>query len=156
MTSQDIHSMKPILTQMEKQGIPLLLHTNETLGHFYPGKGKTPLDRFYELILSFPNLPIILGHWGGGLLFYELMPEVAKSMVNVYYDTAASPFLYSKKIYAIAREMVGVEKIFFGTDFPLISPQKYFKELEESGLSKQDQEKILGLNFSKRFGSPPP
>jgi predicted TIM-barrel fold metal-dependent hydrolase len=152
MTSQDIHSMKPILAQMEKQGIPLLLHTNETLGHSYPGKGKTPLDRFYELILSFPNLSIILGHWGGGLLFYELMPEVAKSMVNVYYDTAASPFIYSKKIYSIAREMVGAEKIFFGTDFPLISPRRYFKELEESGLSKQDQEKILGLNFSKRFG----
>jgi predicted TIM-barrel fold metal-dependent hydrolase len=152
MTSQDIHSIRPILTQMEKQGIPLLLHTNETLGHSYPGKGRTPLDRFYELILSFPTLPIILGHWGGGLPFYELMPEVAKRLVNVYYDTAASPFLYSKKIYAIAREIVGVEKILFGTDFPLISPRRYFKELEESGLSRQDQEKILGLNFSKRFG----
>jgi predicted TIM-barrel fold metal-dependent hydrolase len=153
MTSQDIHSMKPILTQMEKQGIPLLLHTNETIGHSYPGKGRTPLERFYELILSFPNLPIILGHWGGGLPFYELMPEVAKGMANVYYDTAASPFLYSKKIYAIAREIVGIEKIFFGTDFPLISPRRYFKELEESSLSKQDREKILGLNFSRRFGS---
>jgi len=153
MTSQDIHSMKPVLTQMEKQGIPLLLHTNETIGHSYPGKGRTPLERFYELILSFPNLPIILGHWGGGLPFYELMPEVAKGMTNVYYDTAASPFLYSKKIYAIASEIVGVEKIFFGTDFPLISPRRYFEELEESSLAKQDQEKILGLNFSRRFGS---
>ncbi len=152
MTSQDIRSMKSILSQMEDQGIPLLLHTNETIGHAYPGKGGTPLDRFYELILSFPNLPIILGHWGGGLPFYELMPEVAKAMAHVYYDTAASPFLYSKKIYAIAREMVGVEKIFFGSDFPLISPRRYFKELEESGLSKQDQKKILGLNFSRRFG----
>jgi len=153
MTSRDIHSMKPVLTQMERQGIPLLLHTNETIGHSYPGKGRTPLERFYELILSFPNLPIILGHWGGGLPFYELMPEVAKGMANVYYDTAASPFLYSKKIYEIAREIVGIEKIFFGTDFPLISPRRYFKELEESSLSKQDQEKILGLNFSRRFGS---
>ena len=152
MTSQDIHFMKPVLTQMEKQGIPLLLHTNETLGHSYPGKGRTPLERFYELILSFPNLPIILGHWGGGLPFYELMPEVRKGMANVYYDTAASPFLYSKKIYAIASEIVGVEKIFFGTDYPLISPRRYFKELEGSGLSGQDQEKILGLNFSRRFG----
>ena len=151
MTSQDIHSMKPILSQMEKQGIPLLLHTNETLGHSYPGKGRTPLERFYEMILSFPNLPIILGHWGGGLPFYELMPEVAKVMTNVYYDTAASPFLYSKKIYAIAREIVGIEKIFFGTDFPLISPSRYFKELEASSLSKQDRDKILGLNFSGQF-----
>jgi hypothetical protein len=152
MTSQDIHSMRPILIQMEKQGIPLLLHTNETIGHSYPGKGKTPLERFYELILSFPNLSIILGHWGGGLPFYELMPEVAKSMVNVYYDTAASPFIYSKKIYAIASQILGVEKIMFGTDFPLLSPRRYFKELEESGLPKQDREKILGLNFLKRFG----
>jgi len=152
MTSQDIQSMKPILTQMEDQGTPLLLHTNETIGHSYPGKGRTPLERFYELIVSFPNLPVILGHWGGGLPFYELMPEVAKTMTRVSYDTAASPFLYSKKIYAIASKMVGVEKILFGSDFPLLSPRRYFKELEDSGLSKEDQKKILGLNFSKRFG----
>ncbi|HUL29496.1 MAG TPA: amidohydrolase family protein, partial [Thermodesulfobacteriota bacterium] len=118
MTSEDIQSMGPILTRMERQGIPLLLHTNETIGHSYPGKGKTPLERFYEMILSFPELPVILAHWGGGLPFYELMPEVAKGMTHVYYDTAASPFLYSKKIYAIAKEIVGVEKILFGTDFP--------------------------------------
>lgn len=149
MAAQDIHSMKPVLSQMEKQGIPLLLHTNEMIGHSYPGKGRTPLERFYELILSSPNLPVILAHWGGGLPFYELMPEVAKVMAHVYYDTAASPFLYSKKIYAVVREIVGTEKILFGTDFPLVSPRRYFKELEESNLSKQDREKILGLNFSR-------
>jgi predicted TIM-barrel fold metal-dependent hydrolase len=44
---------------------------------------------------------------------------------------------------------MGVEKILFGSDFPLISPQRYFRELEGSGLSREDQEKILGLNFSK-------
>ena len=147
MTSHDIESMKPILTQMEKKSIPILLHTNERLGHTYPGKGTTPPERFYELILSFPNLPILLAHWGGGLPFYELMPEVAKAMANVYYDTAASPFLYSKKIYAIVSEIVGAKKILFGTDFPLISPRRYFQELEGSGLSGEDREKILGLNF---------
>jgi predicted TIM-barrel fold metal-dependent hydrolase len=147
MTSRDIASMKPVLTRMEKQKIPLFLHTNERIGHSYPGKGMTPLERFYELILFFPKLPILLAHWGGGLPFYELMPEVAKAMTHVYYDTAASPFIYSRKIYAIAREMVGAEKILFGTDFPLIRPQRYFQELEESGLSGEDRKKILGLNF---------
>lgn len=152
MTSQDIDSMKPILTKMEKKRIPILLHTNERLGHNYPGKGMTPLERFYELILSFPNLPILLAHWGGGLPFYELMPEVAKAMANVYYDTAASPFLYSKKIYAIVSEIVGARKILFGTDFPLISPRRYFQELEGSGLSGEDRKKILGLNFLRLLG----
>jgi predicted TIM-barrel fold metal-dependent hydrolase len=152
MTFQDIGAVRPILAQMGKKGIPLLLHVNETLGHFYPGKGETPLERFYELILSFPNLPIVLAHWGGGLPFYELMPEVAKAMTNVYYDTAASPYLYSKKIYAVVSEIVGTKKILFGSDFPLLSPRKYFQELEDSGLSKEDQKRILGLNLSNLLG----
>ena len=152
MTPRDIGAVKPILTQMEKNGIPLLLHVNETLGHSYPGKGVTPLERFYDLVVSFPNLPIVLAHWGGGLPFYELMPEVAKAMANVYYDTAASPYLYSKKIYAVVREIVGIKKVLFGSDFPLLSPLKYFQELEDSGLSKEDQRKILGLNLSTLLG----
>jgi predicted TIM-barrel fold metal-dependent hydrolase len=134
---------------MEKQRIPILLHTNEHLGHSYPGKGTTPLEVFYQFALTFPSLPILLAHWGGGLPFYELMPEVAKAMANVYYDTAASPFLYSKKIYGVAKEIVGVEKILFGSDFPLVRPRRYFQELEESGLSVEDQQKILGLNLAQ-------
>ncbi|MGQ9646039.1 MAG: amidohydrolase family protein [Thermodesulfobacteriota bacterium] len=152
MTSQDIHGMKPILAQMEKMGIPFLLHVNETLGHSYPGKGATPLKRFYEIVLSFPNLPIVLAHWGGGLPFYELMPEVAKAMGNVYYDTAASPYLYSKKVYTVAREIVGAKRILFGTDFPLLSPRRYFQELEGSGLSEEDRRRILGLNLLELLG----
>jgi predicted TIM-barrel fold metal-dependent hydrolase len=152
MRSRDIDLMRPVLTWMEGQRIPLLLHVNETIGHRYPGKGMTRLERFYELILSFPNLPILLAHWGGGFSFYELMPEVAKAMKNVYYDTAASPFLYSKRIYAIVCEIVGPEKILFGTDFPLIPPQRYFQELAESGLAEEVRDKILGLNMARLLG----
>ncbi|MGB9630063.1 MAG: amidohydrolase family protein, partial [Thermodesulfobacteriota bacterium] len=128
MDLQAFELTKPILSQMERQGIPLLLHTNETIGHSYPGKGKTSLERFYRFAVSFPNLPIIFGHWGGGLPFYELMPEVARGLQHVYYDTAASPFLYSSKIYTIVKEIVGVERILFGSDYPLIRPQRYFEE----------------------------
>jgi predicted TIM-barrel fold metal-dependent hydrolase len=153
MTSRDLVTLKPLLTLMEEQGIPLMLHTNERVGHDYPGKGKTPLERFYELVYSFPRLKVLLAHWGGGLLFYELMPEVSKRMVNVYYDTAASPFLFSNKIYAIACRVVGSDRILFGTDFPLLSPRRYFQELKESGLPEEDQEKILGLNLARLLAS---
>jgi predicted TIM-barrel fold metal-dependent hydrolase len=147
MTLQDIETMTLIFREMEQKKIPLLLHTNEPLGHSYPGKGRTPLEVFYRFALAFPSLKILLAHWGGGLPFYELMPEVAKAMRNVYYDTAASPFLYSKKIYGVVKEIVGVERIIFGSDFPLVRPQRYFQEMEESGLSKEDRKKVLGLNF---------
>ena len=156
MTLAEIHRMRPVLSFMERQGVPLLLHTNETLGHAYPGKGQTPLERSYELIHLFPRLSVILAHWGGGLPFYELMPEVANVMANVYYDTAASPFLYSSRIYAIASEIVGARKILFGTDFPLLSPRRYFRELEQSGLPEEDRQRILGENFAALLQLPPP
>jgi len=149
MGPQDWKAMKPVLTLMEERKIPLLLHCNETLGHTYPGKGETPLGRFYELILAYPRLRMILAHWGGGLPFYELMPEVKKTMAQVYYDTAASPFLYSPKIYSIASEIVGSDRILFGSDYPLMSPKRYFKELRESVLSEEERKKILGLSLMK-------
>ena len=156
MTSRDLDGMGPLLDMLEEKQIPLLMHANETIGHPYPGKGETPLERFYELACARPGLAIILAHWGGGLLFYELMPEVAKRLSNVYYDTAASPFLYSKRIYSIGSEIIGADRILFGSDFPLITPRRYFREIEESGLSREDQNKILGLNLLRLLRTFPP
>lgn len=146
MTVADIERMRPLLSTMGKDNLPLLVHTNETIGHVYPGKGRTPIDRFYDLIKTFPDLPVILAHWGGGLPFYELMPEVKKTMGRVHYDTAASPLLYSDKIYTLAKEMVGTEKILFGSDFPLLSPKRYLSELERVNLTEEERRKILGEN----------
>ena len=149
MTRGDVERMKPLLDLMIRKNVPLLLHTNETVGHAYPGKGRTEIARFYELALAAPGLPILLAHWGGGLPFYEMMPEVAASLSSVYYDTAASPYLYSKGVYSIVSAMVGPGKIIFGSDFPLLPPRRYFQDIKESGLSQEDQEKILGLNLMR-------
>ena len=63
MGPRAMESMRPALTALEEKNIPLLLHTNETIGHSYPGKGETPLSRFHELILTYPRLRVILAHW---------------------------------------------------------------------------------------------
>ena len=69
--------------------------------------------------------------------------------MNVYFDTAASPFLYDPSIYRIAKELVGLEKILFGTDFPLLKPTRYFGELQASGLSEEEIACICGENAKK-------
>ncbi len=46
--------------------IPLNLHTNEEVGHYYPGKATTPLVHYYELAVRYPELKLILAHWGAG------------------------------------------------------------------------------------------
>ncbi len=152
MTAIDLERMRPLLATMEKARLPLLFHTNETIGHAYAGKGRTPIDRFYDLAEAFPKLPLILAHWGGGLPFYELMPEVRKAMRQVYYDTAASPLLYSERIYSLCKEMVGAEKILFGSDFPLLSPKRYLGELQRAGLAPEERRMILGENAQRLLG----
>ena len=123
-----------------------MLHANELVGHFYPGKCDIPLKSIYDFIRAFPGLRIILAHWGGGFFFYELMPEVAKAAERTWYDTAASPFLYRRDIYSIAVRIVGARKILFGSDYPLILPERYIREMEDSGLEEEERRKILGQN----------
>ena len=85
------------------------------------------------------------------MLFYELMPELKEQLQNVYYDTAASPFLYHKNIYRVAREIGILHKVLFATDYPLLSPRRYLRELEGTGLTDHELEMIKGENAAKLF-----
>jgi len=128
----------------------ILIHTNEPVGHVYPGKTPNTLNQIYTMVKRFPQNKIVLAHWGGGLFFFGLLKkEVQESLENVFFDTAASPFLYNPEIYRIAKELVGLEKILFGTDFPLLKPSRYFREIKKSGLSEQETAWICGENAKK-------
>jgi len=94
-------------------------------------------------------LKLVCAHWGGGLPFYALMPEVGKSLSNVYFDTAATPFLYKPQIFKQVADIVGIDKILFGSDYPLLSPKRIIDQLESVGLSPEDRAKILGGNAQK-------
>jgi hypothetical protein len=77
------------------------------------------------------------------------MPEVGKSLSNVYFDTAATPFLYKPQIFKQVADIVGIDKILFGSDYPLLSPKRIIDQLESVGLSPEDRAKILGGNAQK-------
>jgi predicted TIM-barrel fold metal-dependent hydrolase len=147
MTEEDIVGMSPICEAIKGCGIPLLLHVNETVGHAYPGKGDTSLQQIYRFVCTFSDMTIILAHWGGGLFFYEMMPSVARMTRRVYYDTAASPFLYRSDIYKVAHEIIGPDRIVFGSDYPLIKPERYVSEINRAGLDRCAVEKVLGENM---------
>ncbi|PWH20247.1 MAG: amidohydrolase [Ardenticatenia bacterium] len=101
--------------------VPLSLHVSEEVGRYYLGKSTTPLRHYYWLACRYPELKLILAHWGGGLFFYELMPDVRKALRNVWYDTAASPLLYpTAEIFEVALRCVDHRKLLFGSDYPLI------------------------------------
>ena len=100
--------------------------------HQYPGKGLTTPDKLYRFIENFQSNVIICAHWGGGLPFYALMPEVPQVLENVYFDTAASPFLYRSDVFAAVAGLVGAGKILFATDYPLIRARRLLGQVEEA------------------------
>ncbi len=142
----DLKEMSNLSNACIERDLPVIIHTNEAVGHHYCGKTDTTAVKASAFAHNFPDLKVIFAHWGGGLLFYELMPEIRKQNKNVYYDTAASPFLYDKKIYKVAKDIGVLDKVLFGSDYPLISMNRYIKEIADSGLSKSEQALVNGEN----------
>ena len=133
----DADTMRPLLEVANEHGLIITAHTSEPVGHLYQGKGHTTPDvtlRFIENARAYPSVKIVCAHWGGGLPFYALMPEVKDALRNVWFDTAASPFLYSPEIFTIVADLIGPDKILLGSDFPLIHFRRIRSQIEESGM----------------------
>ncbi len=150
ITLSIIDSLKGIMDICKENKLPFLLHTNEPVGHMYAGKSPISLSGLYMFIKTYTENKVVLAHWGGGLFFYNIMKKEVKDILqNVWFDTAASPYLYEKNIYNIALNIVGLNKILFGSDYPLLSPRRYFEEMKKAGLDDVNMNKILGENAIK-------
>ncbi|MBA7684042.1 hypothetical protein ES703_92431 [subsurface metagenome] len=149
---RDEEVMKPFIEVIAKHKLILLTHTSEPVGHEYSGKGSITPGILYPFITSFPDLTIVCAHWGGGLPFYALMPEVKQAMTNVFFDTAASPLLYSPQVYNQVIQLVGADKILFGSDYPLLTPGRLLKEINSLDLPEETRSLILSGNAQRLLG----
>ena len=149
---RDEEVMEPLVKVITKHKLILLTHASEPVGHEYPGKGSITPDVLYPLIASFPDLTIVCAHWGGGLPFYALMPEVKKAMSNVLFDTAASPFLYAPQVYTQVIQLVGADKILFGSDYPLLTQAQLLGEIRSLDLPEETKNLILSGNAQRLLG----
>jgi predicted TIM-barrel fold metal-dependent hydrolase len=134
---------------MEQTGMVFMMHLNEQVGHPYPGKTAADFGEVARLIQDHPSLKVILAHLGGGICFYEFMPEIRKAFPLVYYDLAAAPFLYSEALYRFAAAFLA-DKVLFGSDYPLLTLGRYRPRLDE--LAPGVREKFLWGNGRRLFG----
>jgi predicted TIM-barrel fold metal-dependent hydrolase len=144
--------MEPIVEVALKHNMVYLTHASEPVGHAYPGKGSITPDAIYRFVSNFPELRVVCAHWGGGLPFYALMPEVATALSNTYFDCAATPFLYRPQVFESVAKIVGADRILFGSDCPLLSPKRVMEQVESSGLSPESRSMILGGNAQRLLG----
>jgi len=145
----DKTTMEPVIDAVLKHDLILLTHSSEPVGHEYSGKGSITPDILYSFITAFSKLRIVCAHWGGGLPFYALMPEVARSLANVFFDTAATVFLYKPEIFEQVSHIIGSDKILFGTDYPLMQQNRVLAQVQSAQLPQRDKAKILGGNAQK-------
>ena len=96
--------------------LPVNLHVTDHESGHYPGRVETPLRDFVWLAHTFPRTNFILSHWGGRLPLHD---EEAEDLMNVFYDTAASPLLYDATIWRQFLEVIPTERVLFGSDYPL-------------------------------------
>ena len=121
-----------------------------------------PLD-LQAVALGYPSVPIIIPHFGAGLLREALM--VADLCPNVLFDTSSSnnwikytPGLTLTAVFKQALAVLGPDRLLFGTDSSFF-PRGWIKEvyeeqssaLAELGAGADVKQKIFGGNFDRVF-----
>ncbi len=127
----------------------LLLHLNEQVGHQYAGKMPVDFVEVAGFVEAHQDLTFILAHLGGGLCFYEFMPEIRNAFSRVYYDTAALPYIYGNETYRFIDGFLA-RKTLFGSDHPLLSFKRYDTGINMLG--DEAKESVLSGNARRVFG----
>ena len=113
---------------------------------------------------KFPKVPVIIPHFGAGFLRETLM--AADQCPNIHLDTSSSnswikyhPGLTLEAVFRQALEVVGPDRLIFGTDssfFPRGWQRQIFEQqkatLDAIGVPQESQEKIFSGNFERLFG----
>ena len=133
-------------------GKPLLLHASEPMGHHYLGKGTATPDKLLAFLAANQELTVVLAHWGGGLPFYELMPEVAALTRNVVYDTAASSYLYRPAVFRTVLDTIGPGRVLWASDHPVLGMEKFLRRtLRSAKLQPDELEPVLSGNARRIY-----
>jgi predicted TIM-barrel fold metal-dependent hydrolase len=142
----DIPMLTPLMEVVRHYNLLVLSHCSEPVGHLYPGKGDVSLSDIVAFLMAFPDVRFIAAHWGGGLPFYCLMPEIQRITSQVWYDTAATIYLYRDTIFPVVAGLVGAERILFASDYGLLRQGRVLKHIKQSGLHEEALEMVLGKN----------
>lgn len=127
----------------------LLFHVGEPVGPPYAGKAGASVEQLGRFVMDFANVTVIAAHWGGGLPFYALMPELKEALSNTYFDTAGSARRYEAAIFRVVLELAGTDRVLFGSDFPHVAQEEALRQARGAGLAGEELGLVLGDNAAK-------
>lgn len=148
----DTLRLRDICALCEERNKFIMFHTAEQAGHQYAGKGRFGAREAADFCRKFPMTRVIFAHFGGGLWAFEAMPEMRLLLQNARYDTAAWPWLYGPEILDAIFAIGAGDKIFFGSDWPILGAARYEELASRTKLTEENKAKLFGGNLREFLG----
>ncbi len=138
----DDENMMPIYGAAEGR-LPILMHMGDEV------KTSSRPKRLARVLDLYPDLTVIAAHLGGYQMWDEAMEYLAGR--KVYFDTSSTLFrLDAEKAAGIIRSH-GVEKVLFGTDYPMWTHEDEMERFNKLDLSEEERKLILSENARSLF-----
>lgn len=77
------------------------------------------------------------------------MPEIQRIVSHVWYDSAASIYLYRQTIFPVVAQLVGADRILFASDYGLLRQRRVINHIKQAGLDEESTALILGKNAQR-------
>jgi predicted TIM-barrel fold metal-dependent hydrolase len=145
-----------VYAAIEETGLPAIFHTGHSgMGTGMPGGGGIRLrygNPMYvdDVAVDFPNMPIVLAHpswpWQDEAL------SICLHKPEVYIDLSGwSPKYFPPQLVQYANSQLK-HKMLFGSDYPLITPDRWMADFDNAGFKPEVKPLILKENAMKLLG----
>jgi len=139
----------PLYAECIELDVPFCLQVGHT-GPLLTSEPGRPIPYLENVALEFPELRIVAGHIGAP--WTQEIISLATKFPNVYVDTSAYKAKRFPPDFVEFMRGRGVEKVMFGTNYPMLTPSACLEGLELLGLSPEATELFLHGNARKVFG----
>lgn len=140
----DDPAMDAVLDLAVQYHLPVLIHSGDVLTPY-----SSPA-RIARILKRFPQLTLIVPHLGG----YSEWDESERYIIgkNCYIDTSSALWALppEKSLDLIRRH--GVERVLFGTDYPLSTQAEELERFHRLGLTDEEEQRILFENAKQLLG----
>lgn len=138
----------PIYAACIEAGVPFCTQIGHTgpLCRSEPGR---PIPYLEDVLLDFPELVVVAGHVG--FPWIDEVISLAHKFPNFYVDTSA--YVVRRLPETLVRFMreEGQSRVLFGTNWPMLSPQRCLEGLDQLGIAGDARESFLSLNARRVF-----
>ena len=143
----------PLYETIAEAKLPALFHTGQTgVGAGQRGGAGIRLKYSHPMLLDdvaadFPDMPIILAH--PSFPWQEEALSVATHKPQVYIDLSGwSPKYFPPILVQYANTLLK-DKILFGSDYPVITPERWMEEFEKLPIKPEVKQKIFKENAAR-------